>query len=535
MSEAKPIDKESAATDIKQEAEILTDEMRKEIRSSNVHENFKRADEARTKLRDHLAKAEYKDGTYDFSNVEGMTETEGYEIAQNFQAIFNEIVHSNNQKLMSDSLSQTTRSTIPGSPPMQMFDAATNGGIRDVFTRFQEVHGLDVDKIFDTYKFNADRATVDDFLMAAGSSNTGAITRGGPGIGGGNIGASPVAGNDNYLTPPGLTWTGGSTAIAPQYSTSGVPVERYLSQMPAQMHLRRRDYLTPMIQRIPCPPITDTLRYISEEMASGAPGSSNRVAGRQEGMAAPVQDMSTREIHVQVVKRMIAATITNEQTTDTIQARQIMHDNILIKIQEDFEDQIVNGNDTTGINMEGLFWKAARGTQSLDQLKANSSHFKQTITRGANDVDKPLDFFLECFTQYLKPRPDHGQNQDGSDTNFGAGRSPTHLVLPLAEKMRLMKQKDNQGRYLWANTVEGDFVTLWGMPIVTSDFIPNEKGLILALDELAIVVKAGVEWNFGLKDDDLTRDQSTMVAKHRANVLCKRPRSVMILENLAGD
>lgn len=545
MSEEKQIEQtEDKAPVIQSEDHILNQETRDKIKSSSVHENFQAAVEARDGLRKIMAQVRDEKGGVDFGKVEGMSDAEAYNEAQKHQAVIAYINHVNTQKLSANDADRAAAAPIVGAPAMQMFDNLQQGRSTDVFERFKDLHGLDVDKIFQNHKFQAPRATVDDFLMVTpGGSNTGTYT----GATGTRPDGSQAAGVTNTgagATNPGsgltpLTWTGGSTGVAPGHSHTGVPVDRYLSQIPAQMHLRKRDYLTPLIPRIPCPPMTDTLRYIAEELASGAPGSSNRVAARGEGERAPLQDMSTREISITVVKRMVAATITNEQITDTLQARQIMNDNLLIKIQEDFEDQIINGNDMNG-NMKGIMYKPTNAPNGdLREVDAAHPFYKQLIVRGAHDDQTLLDFYLGSITRYLKPRPDNSIGGSISSAtpsdDFGAGRSPTHIVLPLAEKMRLMGEKDNQGRYLWANTVEGDFISLWGMPIITSDYIKPEEGLIVALDELAVIVKAGVEWNFGLKDDDVIRDQTTMVAKHRANVLCKRPRAIMILRNLAGD
>ena len=239
-----------------------------------------------------------------------------------------------------------------------------------------------------------------------------------------------------------------------------------------------------------------------------------------------------------MLKRMVAATITNEQAQDAPRARQVINDTMVANVITDFEDQLINGdgNHNEG-NLQGLFYKpAAAWSDNAPYGQANDPFYKQEFNRGnGEDANDLLDFYLRALTAYIAPRPG-GTRDEIADANAagGAGRMPTHILMPYQEKMRLMSVTDKEGRYMWANTVQGDFLSLWGLPILVSDYVPEERGAIVAIDDMAIVIRQGMEWSFGLNGYDMVRDQTTMAVRHRAAFLVKRPKSIMLLGNLSG-
>lgn len=480
----------------------VSEEERKTILSNSIAANEELAVEAQDKALAIMGKAKKENGMLDLKSVEGY-EGDVYADLQKYQAVIAEVQQINNAKLETAQFESSVSTPIVSTPALTAQRNAQRGTFKGVMDTFEQAYGLKDYNVTDKKTHKIPKASAFDILE--------------------NYTQAKVLANSIIYNAalPGVTRTGGAGTS----STTGVAVDRYRSEIPALMALNLRDYFTPLLPRMAFQPDTDSLRFLVEPDNAGNPVNNrkwdnsgrqtgdtgyqaaeagyNKVSGQGEGDRAYIQGIATREIIVTAVKRMVYASMTSEQATDTVQARQILNDVVVRNVMEDLEYQSLYGNGTAP-NLNGILTHSGIQTGTLT---------------AANNLTA-IEFLLAQLKEFVKKR------------GTGAGKRPTHLVMPPANKIGVMETTDADGRYLWANTVQGDFMSVWGIPIVVSDHVTDDTGFYINIADVALVIKSGVEMDMGIVNDDFIRDQTSIRFKHRCNVLVKREKSIRTLTGL---
>lgn len=268
-------------------------------------------------------------------------------------------------------------------------------------------------------------------------------------------------------------------------------------------------FLTFLLPRLACPPGTNTLHYLVElKVDASLPGAS----AQQSRDGSSSSQRPTREIVVPTISRKVSVEIADKDAEFDPHGRRFINEVLPGRVAKDFEDQAINGdgNDANN-NIRGLFFRPAEPSVEADRYI--DPHYKLICECADEDLVK---FCLRALTQYRKPWP------------YGAGREPTHIILPVGSREQLMNQK-KQGD---SHSLASDLDKLWGLQILTSDSVPKGRGLILAIDDIALVLADGLSWEFGQRPIHLKQGYSIMSVTHKANLLIKYPQSIMLLDGL---
>lgn len=231
----------------------------------------------------------------------------------------------------------------------------------------------------------------------------------------------------------------------------------------------------------------DTYTYI-KELGAGGTGTAkaNQVAGANEGAKFADQEYQTQNVSVKVEKLAAFSQVTREQMEDVMTARNFVETRLMRNVEQAVENQIVNGNGTAP-NWNGLI------TQS-------------TSTKAKTAGIKKLDIFLDAIV-HLR------------GTAFVMANLLTMDVATAAIWARL---KDDDGRYLWADGVQGFPSRIFGLPLNLSEHMPANTALALDTREYSILDKRGIEIQWGMQADDFVKDIRTVIATCRGNLLAWR-------------
>lgn len=265
-------------------------------------------------------------------------------------------------------------------------------------------------------------------------------------------------------------------------------------------------FLTALLPRRFCPPGTHELRYPVElEIATGPPGAPGEHS--QGGRFS-----STCELTVPTIARTINLPISNECAEDELGRRQFIHDVLSRIVEGDLEYQVINGDGNEAENnIRGLFFRPSKPSKESEGYP--DPHDKLTCERTDENL---VEFYLRALAKYRRPCPG------------GAGREPTHIILPVASWAQLMNQK-KQSR---SDPLASNLDKLWKLQILASDFIPEGRGLVLAIEDIKLVLAAGLSWALGSGQGYSLQGYRTMSVTHKANLFIEYPRSIMLLDGL---
>ena len=264
-------------------------------------------------------------------------------------------------------------------------------------------------------------------------------------------------------------------------------------------------FLTSILTRYFCPPGTNKLRHQFElKFGTDLHGMSSKQS--LSNRSSPQSQM--HEVVVPTIARITRLPITDECAGNESQIMQFI-DGLLSRIVEgDIEYQAINGDGSQN-NIRGLFFHPAEPDGSG---RYADPHYKLTCKRTGEDL---VEFLLRALAKYRRPCPD------------GVGREPTHIILPVSSwKQRMSRKNQSHGHPL-----ASDLDKLWNLQILPSDFVPEGRGLVLDIDNIALVLADGISWEFG-EWPGLLKGYSTISVTHKANLLIKYPRSIMILDGL---
>lgn len=219
-----------------------------------------------------------------------------------------------------------------------------------------------------------------------------------------------------------------------------------------------------------------------------------------------------REIIVTTIARKVSVPIADEDARSETKKMRFINEILPGEVAKDFENQAINGDGrSTNNNLEGLFFRPAEPSAESD--KYTDPHYKLIYERTDENL---VEFCLGALAKYRRPWPD------------GAGREPTHIILPVGSWEQLLEQKKRSGNQPLAS----DLDRLWNLPILASDFVPEGRGLVLAIDDIALVLADGLHWEFGQRPEGIEQGFSITSVTHNANLLIKHPQSIMLLDGL---
>ena len=263
-------------------------------------------------------------------------------------------------------------------------------------------------------------------------------------------------------------------------------------------------FLTSIMPQLFCSSGTNTLCYPVElkcdpdrQGASGKQSQSDRFS-------------STCELTVPVIARKITLPIAEECIKSEPQLSRFIETILSRIVVGDLEYQVINGDGNGANNIRGLFFRPAEPSKESD--RCSDPHYKLTCERTDENL---VEFCLKALAKYRRPCPD------------GAEREPTHIILPAGSWAQLMSQKKQSD----GHPLAGDLDKLWNLKILASDFVPEGRGLILAIDDMALVLADGLDWEFGQWLGPF-KGYSGISVTHKANLLIKYPRSIMLLDGL---
>lgn len=488
------------------------------------------------------------------AKAEGRSESEIVDEFQKCSALVSQVNKVNAQKMRFDAYERNARVPLVG-PRAVANDMSPHGyssspAGKTLFGLMEEVHGQKKDIDFGIRQnVRLKNMSLDDILNTSPIVTGGTITRTGQGAG----------------------------------TAAGIRVDKFRSTQEIVMAVPYRNFFSPLIPRMACPEGTNSFVWLSEPTVGIGSGTNEgsyvapsngytyyggtdssvsaevttlkgnfttadwnaitgatdalkvdtlnayvnrtngggRVTAVGENQAFPQQSISIIENEITIKKRAVFATMTNEQANDVVMAKAYLNDVIARLLAEDLEDQLLNGNGMNGNtnvrgNMSGILANVGHTQDFGDNTSANS---------GGADTFADNAYLIK----YLRSMRTFWSKR-GADN--AAGKAPSHLVLPYTAKVDMMSQRDTQGRFLWANTISGDYSSLFGIPLVLSDYLPENTGLLCNIGDCALVVKDGIQMEYGLNGEDFRADRASVRVKHRCEMLYKRQNSFHRLTNL---
>lgn len=201
---------------------------------------------------------------------------------------------------------------------------------------------------------------------------------------------------------------------------------------------------------------------------------------------------ATRVAKASMVEREVVATmIKSKKAQDEDDMRHIINENIVPDVLADCEDQLINGHKN---GIEGLLQDS---DFSFIEREENQSR---------------LDFYFLALKKYA------------SD----AGRAPTHIALPFREILQLLEEQQNNVGACLGQT--GFPNKLLGIPVIISNALPENRGLILATNDIVLLSSPRLKWIFGYEEYKINiRNQAKVAVKYKMGVLIKQLKTTMRL------
>ena len=257
--------------------------------------------------------------------------------------------------------------------------------------------------------------------------------------------------------------------------------------------------------------------------------------GKGENETFVSQEIGAQTYTQKLVKRAAHTAFSNESLEDLADPLGQLIEPVMMRLMmEDAEKQLIQGNNNGSSGSTANDINGIAGSGSGSGRKGQTG--TQVVTGAAADTNLLGFWNTKCIGQFEKPRNATG-NTD-SIPNFGAGVSPTHVVISNSHFRDLLGQTGSDGHYLSGNALSGAMNQLWGINIVRSDFLENTNNgtaLLLNIDpaNMGVAYKRGLTRRFGLDGGDLKADRQSVVYSIRWNFILKRPRMALVVRNLA--
>ena len=238
-----------------------------------------------------------------------------------------------------------------------------------------------------------------------------------------------------------------------------------------------------LIRRVRKQDVSNGVVHVFQPYDAGKPGFSNKP------LAQPEQCTPNEVQAAMAWKSFVAAVVTEKQAEEQEYKHIIFNRVVPHNVVASCEDQLING---TGSEITGLLH-----TGDEDCLTRN---------------EEPIDFLHRALKEYASR----------------AGRMPTHIVLPYTEILALLASGQRM-----ANAARGfrnKSFEVFGVPVIESTAIPENRGLIVAADEITLATSPGMEWEFGHRNKELKScGLSAIILKCQLGLLIKRQEAVVRL------
>lgn len=212
--------------------------------------------------------------------------------------------------------------------------------------------------------------------------------------------------------------------------------------------------------------------------APGKPGFSNRATTSDKLPCADTVTATMAGLNV------VAATIYEEQVRDENYMRYIINEEVAPNVAGFWEDQLINGDGNKN-RIAGLL---------------HDDH--DTITIESKSEPTQIDFSPRTLEEYGRK----------------AGRTPSLIILPDNEMVRLAELQLGQD-------AQGFPRSLFGIPVTPSGFLLDERGLIVAVDEIVLAASSPK-----LKFEPRDHEQIEIIVSCNLGLLIKRPGTIAKLD-----
>ena len=174
------------------------------------------------------------------------------------------------------------------------------------------------------------------------------------------------------------------------------------------------------------------------------------------------------------------------------------------------ETQLVSGSGSSP-NIRGL--QNVSDILTFNKATSTSPNFKQTAI---------LDFILEMMALYE------------ADRATGAGTSATHCLMRPATHRLFQKAKTTDNWYLYGMPADKSFMTLWGVPVIYSDFVAANEIFYLNTDPryILFITRQGVNIQTGWNGNDFANNQRSLRITSRCALAVPRPKTIQRLQSV---
>lgn len=224
---------------------------------------------------------------------------------------------------------------------------------------------------------------------------------------------------------------------------------------------------------------TCTRAQIVQPHASGRPGFANKPLAQPEQYA-PSEVRATM-----AQQSVLAAVVDKEQAKDERYIRSIINNEVPNNVVASCEDLLING---TGSKFKGLL-------HASDEERIGP--------------EEQIDFFYKVLEDYASR----------------AGRMPTHIILPYKEILKLLTSR--QRIAFAAHGFRGHMLEVFGVPVIESDAIPENHGLVVSADEIVLALPSGLKWKFGHSNNELkAHGLAAIMLEFEMGLMIKRPETI---------
>jgi HK97 family phage major capsid protein len=198
---------------------------------------------------------------------------------------------------------------------------------------------------------------------------------------------------------------------------------------------------------------SNVVRYVTETTAT------NAAATVAEGAAKPESTLVFGEVDEPVRKIATVLPVSDEMLEDAAQIRSWINARLMLFVQQEEEDQLLNGNGTAP-NVSGL----------LDRIPAGNTMVRSAAA-GATDIDHLYAGITEVRNSYLEP--------DG-------------IVINPTDWAAIKTLKDGNDNYVGGNPFSGEASdSIWGKRVVATNAVAAGTALVGAFGTAAQVFRRG--------------------------------------------
>lgn len=257
--------------------------------------------------------------------------------------------------------------------------------------------------------------------------------------------------------------------------------------------VERRSWLITGIPRVPV--TGGIVEYAVEGFTSAAATQSNGASsepafeGEAKGYSSSVYTLQQERVYT--IAHFVK--VSNQALSDAAGLRAQLDGTLRYRLMVEVERQLVEGD----------------GEIELGGLLTAGNH--QALT-GAQSDDTPIDLAHRGITQLLE-----------------ADYQPTVIVMSPTAWQTVALAKDQEGRYLHGAPATGGPRTLWGLPVITTPAMPDDRFVVADMPNAATVgERQDAVIELGYSGDDFTRNLVTIRAELRLALLIQRPTGVVV-------